>query len=326
MRWRIGLVAVIAAAVVGGFVPHGVLSAAETLGHPGGAGRRSSPVRVGELRRRHLRQGQHGTRRALAGHCAGGRRGRCPGRCGSCRLHPAPAGQQAWRSRSAPATPCFTRRSSPSSNRRPRAAARRARAATGAARAAPVISPGGRPAASLSSLRACAPLSPRSANQGEHHVEVPTRGRRVQRGPHQQEPSTEHADTKSNNDTNPPSRPRRPIDAHPPRGKRFRTRHPVLTALVPVVLVVAAIATMVVIKAGRDLQPVRLGVLAPDHGGADRRSSHRRPGHHHAVPSGPRRAHRADGDARRGGQPLLGRPAHQDREAAPSPRAPTASR
>jgi len=29
VRWRIGLVAVIAAAVVGGFLPHGVLSAAE---------------------------------------------------------------------------------------------------------------------------------------------------------------------------------------------------------------------------------------------------------------------------------------------------------
>jgi hypothetical protein len=30
IRWRIGLVAVIAAAVVGGFVPHGVLSATDT--------------------------------------------------------------------------------------------------------------------------------------------------------------------------------------------------------------------------------------------------------------------------------------------------------
>jgi hypothetical protein len=39
-----------------------------------------------------------------------------------------------------------------------------------------------------------------------------------------------------------------------PRG-RFRTRHPVLTALVPVVLVVAAIATMVVIKAAGTSNP-----------------------------------------------------------------------
>jgi hypothetical protein len=30
LRWRIGLVAVIAAAIVGGFLPHGVLSAADT--------------------------------------------------------------------------------------------------------------------------------------------------------------------------------------------------------------------------------------------------------------------------------------------------------
>jgi hypothetical protein len=37
--------------------------------------------------------------------------------------------------------------------------------------------------------------------------------------------------------------------------ERFRTRHPVLTALVPVVLVVAAIATMVVIKAAGTSNP-----------------------------------------------------------------------
>jgi hypothetical protein len=39
------------------------------------------------------------------------------------------------------------------------------------------------------------------------------------------------------------------------RNDRFRTRHPVLTALVPVVLVVAAIATMVVIKAAGTSNP-----------------------------------------------------------------------
>ena len=32
MKWRFGLVAIIAAAVVGGFMPHGVLSAAESTG------------------------------------------------------------------------------------------------------------------------------------------------------------------------------------------------------------------------------------------------------------------------------------------------------
>jgi len=41
----------------------------------------------------------------------------------------------------------------------------------------------------------------------------------------------------------------------PPARQRLRTRHPVLTALVPVVLVVAAIATMVVIKAAGNSNP-----------------------------------------------------------------------
>ncbi len=41
----------------------------------------------------------------------------------------------------------------------------------------------------------------------------------------------------------------------PPARERLRTRHPVLTALVPVVLVVAAIATMVVIKAAGTSNP-----------------------------------------------------------------------
>jgi Domain of unknown function (DUF929) len=43
--------------------------------------------------------------------------------------------------------------------------------------------------------------------------------------------------------------------ATPAPRDRFRTRHPVLTALVPVVLVVAAIATMVVIKAAGTSNP-----------------------------------------------------------------------
>jgi hypothetical protein len=41
----------------------------------------------------------------------------------------------------------------------------------------------------------------------------------------------------------------------PSPSARFRTRHPVLTALVPVVLVVAAVATMVVIKAAGNSNP-----------------------------------------------------------------------
>ncbi len=43
--------------------------------------------------------------------------------------------------------------------------------------------------------------------------------------------------------------------ASPHQGGRFRTRHPVLTALVPVGLVITAIATMVVIKAAGDGNP-----------------------------------------------------------------------
>jgi len=43
--------------------------------------------------------------------------------------------------------------------------------------------------------------------------------------------------------------------ARPDQRARFRSRHPVLTALVPVVLVVAAIATMVVIKAAGNSNP-----------------------------------------------------------------------
>jgi hypothetical protein len=54
----------------------------------------------------------------------------------------------------------------------------------------------------------------------------------------------------SNSDSNPKVK---PGDAPPPT--RFRSRHPVITALVPVGLVVAAIATMVVIKAAGTSNP-----------------------------------------------------------------------
>ena len=91
IRWRIGLAAIIAATIVGGFLPHGVALRHRHVGYPGGAGTRSSIVRVGDLRRRHLRQGQHGACRSLARGCTRGRRGRGPGRGGGCRLHPAPA-------------------------------------------------------------------------------------------------------------------------------------------------------------------------------------------------------------------------------------------
>jgi Domain of unknown function (DUF929) len=62
------------------------------------------------------------------------------------------------------------------------------------------------------------------------------------------------SNTKSNNDNKSSRvRPRRPSTPTP--RSRLRTRHPVLTALIPVVLVVAAIATMVVIKAAGTSNP-----------------------------------------------------------------------
>ena len=119
--------------------------------------------------------------------------------------------------------------------------------------------------------------------------------------------------TKNSNRAQPSSaRARRsssPTPAQAPAA-RFRTRHPVLTALVPVVLVVAAIVTMVVIKAAGNANSQRLGVLAA---GYRRRSGHRRPGHHHAVEPGPRSPRRADRDTRCGGKPVIGGPAHQNR-------------
>jgi hypothetical protein len=60
-------------------------------------------------------------------------------------------------------------------------------------------------------------------------------------------PSTKTATTKQST-TRPSARNRVPAESTAPRA-RFRSRHPVLAALVPVGLVVAAIATMVVIKA-----------------------------------------------------------------------------
>jgi hypothetical protein len=62
--------------------------------------------------------------------------------------------------------------------------------------------------------------------------------------------STAKANANARNNKSNKSRPSTPA----PR-ERFRTRHPVLTALVPVVLVVAAIATMVVIKAAGTSNP-----------------------------------------------------------------------
>ena len=93
-----------------------------------------------------------------------------------------------------------------------------------------------------------------------------------------------------------------------PPDQAFRTRHPVLTALVPVGLVVAAIATMVVIKAaGATCRSRR--VLAP-HGGRRSSADGADPGTTALSRTVAGRAVGPGRHARRGGQPLLGRPAH----------------
>ncbi len=300
------------------------------LGYPGGAGCRSSTVRVGELRRRHLRQGQHGTRRALAGHCAGGRRGRCPGRRGSCRQRPAPAwtaSRAPGRSTRPPVSPsavllartCIPR---PCASRSLPA---RAHCRQSVQSVRPCLSP-----ASISSLRACAQRR-RSVHTKENTTmsKSPTGPSRQARtapasksntrtpGQHQGH-NAKGSNAKGNNanDARPAPtasvrprarRPRQAEPAHPPPGPDGpgpggagggRHRHHGRD------------------QGCRELQPARLGVLARRRRRRRRwcgSSGHRRPRDHQAVPPGPRRPHRADGDARHRGQPVLGGPAHQDR-------------
>ncbi len=68
-------------------------------------------------------------------------------------------------------------------------------------------------------------------------------------------PATTTNKTSRNTNTRHARATNRSFAAAPPERPRFRTRHPVLTALVPVALVVAAIATMVVIKAAGTSSP-----------------------------------------------------------------------
>jgi hypothetical protein len=67
--------------------------------------------------------------------------------------------------------------------------------------------------------------------------------------------NTRNATAKANNKGNKSNKSNKGRPSAPAPRERFRTRHPVLTALVPVVLVVAAIATMVVIKAAGTSNP-----------------------------------------------------------------------
>ena len=82
-----------------------------------------------------------------------------------------------------------------------------------------------------------------------HHVEVPHGA--VAPGAHRPRIQEQQGHERRHR----PERPQRPTLEPSGHQERFRTRHPVLTALVPVVLVVAAIATMVVIKAAGTSNP-----------------------------------------------------------------------
>jgi hypothetical protein len=67
--------------------------------------------------------------------------------------------------------------------------------------------------------------------------------------------NTRNAKANANANANANAKSNKSRPSTPAPRERFRTRHPVLTALVPVVLVVAAIATMVVIKAAGTSNP-----------------------------------------------------------------------
>ena len=119
--------------------------------------------------------------------------------------------------------------------------------------------------------------------------------------------STTKTATKKPSTTRPTTRNRAPSTAD----TRFRSRHPVLAALVPVGLVVAAVATMVVIKATGGSAP---SAAASSHLATSRVVGHRRPGNHGALAERARGAVGAGGDAGRSGQSRRGRPAHRGRE------------
>ena len=177
VRWRIGLVAVIAAAVVGGFLPHGflphgVLSAADTRS-PRCADGRSPAVGSDHLPRCHLRQGQPGTGRALAGRGAGGGRGGQLAAAAAAGVHPPPAPTGRSPSPLVRATPCSTRLSSPSSTPTPRRRVQLGlphRVRTSGRRRP--LSTGGR-SRPPSRASECARAAPARPIQGEQHVEVP---------------------------------------------------------------------------------------------------------------------------------------------------------
>ena len=167
LRWRIGLVAIIAAAVVGGFLPHGALSSADTTatqvarmaesplsapvscldascgkGSPAPAAPSPGVALVAVV------TGMVAAAAAAA--CIRRRRGRMP---------PSPRGRL---------TPCSTRLSSPSSTRA-RGAPDRVPSLEWAREAARAAVPGGRASASTSSFRACAPCRP-SAQSKENSM------------------------------------------------------------------------------------------------------------------------------------------------------------
>ncbi len=99
--------------------------------------------------------------------------------------------------------------------------------------------------------------------------------------------------------------------------KRFRSRHPVLSALIPVALVLAIVLTMVIVKVdGGPVRVVGRGVAA-----VDRPNEHRgRPGNDRPGARRGRVARRAGGDARERRAALLGRRADEHRRQHDPPR------
>ena len=75
MKWRVGLVAVVAAAVLGGLVPHAVASGSESIGVTMVQAVESPLASPDDLYRRHLRQGHADSGRAHARNCPGRRAG-----------------------------------------------------------------------------------------------------------------------------------------------------------------------------------------------------------------------------------------------------------
>ncbi len=219
MKWRFGLLAIIAAAVVGGFMPHGVLAGAGAARDRDGADRRSPGCAAAALRGRHLRQGEPGP--------GGSDADRRPGRRAVRRSPPSrhwgrPSGATGRRPRPClreHATRSSTLLSSPSSKLRPARPSR----PTGQV-AAVVTSQGGPLTASASSPRTRRTPPPRSIQ--ENHMSKSTTRPERSRQPTKNQP-TKNQPTKNRPPRSSPPR-TSPPRARPPRGHRVAAQraHP----------------------------------------------------------------------------------------------------